>query len=345
MAWIQVHQQLKDHRKLLAAADELEIEPPHMLGLLTSFWLWALDNAPSGSLEGISNRNIARAAQWNKEPDTFVEAMKKMCIRDRARRFKHLTKTDRLRMEQQLKDGKGAKEIAENLGVHISTIYREKKRGQYEHRNSDWTTEIRYSPDIAHDRYRENLKAKGPELKLGKDRKLAEYIEHKIADEQYSPAAVLGRIKAKGLKFNTTISVNTLYSYIEKGVFLRITNKDLPVKGSRKREYRHTKAQSRAPKGESIEKRPEEINNRETFGHWEMDCVESAKGCTTTLLVLTERLSRREITRRMEAKKAENVVAELDALEKRYGELFPLIFKSITVDNGSEFANLSLIHI
>ena len=76
MAWIQVHQQLKDHRKLLAAADELEIEPPHMLGLLTSFWLWALDNAPSGSLEGISNRNIARAAQWNKEPDTFVEAMK-----------------------------------------------------------------------------------------------------------------------------------------------------------------------------------------------------------------------------------------------------------------------------
>lgn len=63
------------------------------------------------------------------------------------------------------------------------------------------------------------------------------------------------------------------------------------------------------------------------------------KGCTTTLLVLTERLSRREITRRMEAKKAENVVAELDALEKRYGELFPLIFKSITVDNGSEFAN------
>lgn len=75
MAWIQVHQQLKDHRKLLAAADELEIEPAHMLGLLTSFWLWALDNAPSGSLDGISNRMIARAAQWNGTPDVFVEAM------------------------------------------------------------------------------------------------------------------------------------------------------------------------------------------------------------------------------------------------------------------------------
>ena len=62
MAWIQVHQQLKDHRKLLAAADELEIEPAHMLGLLISFWLWALDNAPSGSLQGISTRMFARAA-------------------------------------------------------------------------------------------------------------------------------------------------------------------------------------------------------------------------------------------------------------------------------------------
>lgn len=76
MAWIQVHQQLKDHRKLLAAADELEIEPAHMLGLLISFWLWALDNAPSGSLEGISSRMIARAAQWSGNPDELVSALK-----------------------------------------------------------------------------------------------------------------------------------------------------------------------------------------------------------------------------------------------------------------------------
>ena len=75
MAWIQVHQQLKDHRKLLAAADELGIEPPHMLGLLISFWLWALDNAPSGSLNGINNRMIARAAQWSTDPDAFVAAL------------------------------------------------------------------------------------------------------------------------------------------------------------------------------------------------------------------------------------------------------------------------------
>ena len=82
MAWIQVHHQLKDHRKLLAAADELEIEPAHMLGLLISFWLWALDNTPSGSLEGISNRMIARAAQWDGNPDELVEVLKNSGLLD-----------------------------------------------------------------------------------------------------------------------------------------------------------------------------------------------------------------------------------------------------------------------
>ena len=76
MAWIQVHQTLKDHRKVYAAADALDIEPAHALVLIVSFWLWALDNAPSGSLDGISNRMIARAAQWNGNADEFVEALK-----------------------------------------------------------------------------------------------------------------------------------------------------------------------------------------------------------------------------------------------------------------------------
>ena len=75
MAWIKIHQQLKDHRKVFAAADELEICHVHMIGHIVSFWLWALDNAPSGSLEGISHRMIAKAAQWEKDPELFVDAL------------------------------------------------------------------------------------------------------------------------------------------------------------------------------------------------------------------------------------------------------------------------------
>lgn len=76
MAWIQVHQTIKDHRKTYYASDALDIQPAHMLGLLVSFWLWALDNAPAGDLQGISNRTIARAAGWPEaDADRFVDSL------------------------------------------------------------------------------------------------------------------------------------------------------------------------------------------------------------------------------------------------------------------------------
>ena len=77
MAWLQVHQTLKDHRKTFDSADMLEIKPAYMIGLLTCFWLWALDNAPSGNLAGISARTIARAAGWPEDDaDNFVSSIK-----------------------------------------------------------------------------------------------------------------------------------------------------------------------------------------------------------------------------------------------------------------------------
>lgn len=151
------------------------------------------------------------------------------------RHFYHLTHDDRIKIEALLKEKHTPKEIANNIGCHISTIYRELKRGRYEHRNSDWTTEERYSPDIADEKYRENLAAKGPRLKIGNDIELAEYIENKIVNEKYSPGAVLGEIKHKGITFSVTISKTTLYSYIDKGIFLHLTNKDLPVKKNEKK--------------------------------------------------------------------------------------------------------------
>ena len=90
------------------------------------------------------------------------------------RRFKHLSKSDRIRIETLNNDGKAPKEIAEVVGVHISTIYRELQRGQYTHRNSDWTEETRYSSDLSEMKYRANLAAKGADLKIGNDRRLAE---------------------------------------------------------------------------------------------------------------------------------------------------------------------------
>lgn len=255
------------------------------------------------------------------------------------KKFHHLTRDDRLKIEALLKAKQTPQEIAENIGVHVSTIYREQKRGRYTHMLTDLTTEERYSPDIADEKYRNNLAEKGPGLKIGNDIKLATYIENKIVNDKYSPDAVIGEIKHKGIEFSVTICTTTLYSYIDKGLFLTLTNENLTVKGNRKKKKKKVVRQrARAQKGDSIEKRPEEVESREEFGHWEMDTVVGTQGeSKKSLLVLTERKTRKEVIIELKRHTTENVVRALNGLERRMGAMFYKVFKTITVDNGSEF--------
>ena len=227
---------------------------------------------------------------------------------EKGRRFSHLRWKDRLKIEKMLKEGHKVKEIAAALHVDSTTIYREIKRGKTVQRTTELIDREIYCPDVAENKYRANLAAKGPALKLGNDYKLAAYIEQKIVEERYSPEAVLLKIKEERLTFSVTLSKWTLYSYITKGVFLGVTNKSLPRKGKKKNKgYRKVRA-AHLPQGDSIEDRPEEIAERAIPGDWEMDTVVSCKKDAARLLVLTERMFRR-------------------------------IVRTITVDNGSEFAD------
>lgn len=257
--------------------------------------------------------------------------------------YKHLTRTDRLRIEKWLKKGASKKEIADRLRVHVSTIYRELARGEYERLDGQtWEMETAYSPDIAEEKYRAYLKEKGPDLKIGSNQVLADYLEKVMSEEGYSPAAAIAKAKEDGYEVN--ISIPTLYSYIEKGVFLALTAEQLPRHGKTKKKYKKVQPQndaSRAPAGESIEKRPEEVNNREIFGHWEGDTVYSGKKKKTksALFTITERKTRQEIIIKVPNREAETIVKAIDALERKWGAVdFRAIFKSITFDNGTEFA-------
>lgn len=259
--------------------------------------------------------------------------------------YKHLTFTARLQIEAGLKMKMPVKQIAAKVGVHISTVYREIKRGvyrkkigYYDHYGYErrYRYKETYSPDIAEKRYRDFLAAKGAPLKIGNDYALADYIEHKIVKEKYSPDAVIGEIRRRGIPFKTSICTATLYSYIDKGVFGELSLQHLFQKGKKRQRKQRETTIARPPKGTSIEKRPKEIQKRTEFGHWEMDCV-----CGSTknvLLVLTERMTRKEIIIPMPSQKAINVVSALNMLELKYGKMFERVFKTITVDNGSEFS-------
>ena len=254
--------------------------------------------------------------------------------------FKHLKWADRISIETMLNNGHKVTEIAEYLGVNRSTVYREMKKGQYSHRNSDYTEELRYSSDLGQKNHDWAAQGKGRSLKIGADVKLAEFIEQIIIDEKYSPEAALAAAKHSGIAFHTTISVRTLYRYIDEGMFLKLTNKHLPIKGKRKRRNKRLQTQKRASAGQSIDKRPSEVKSRKTFGHWEMDTVKGKRGVTKScMLVLTERKTRDEIIIKLKDAKAESVVEALDRLERKWGDMFSKVFRSITVDNGNEFSD------
>lgn len=255
------------------------------------------------------------------------------------RHFKQLSKSDRIKMEALLNAGHSKAEVAKQLHFHRSTIYREYEKGKYIHRNFDYTEEERYSSDLGQSVHDWNEQGKGRTLKIGNDIELAECIENKIVNEKFSPEAVLADIANGEKKFKTMISVRTLYRYIDKGIFLKLTNKELPVKGRRKRHNKKVKVQKRASAGESIENRPEEINTRETFGHWEMDTVKGKRGVTKScMLVLSERKTRNEIIIKLNDQTSDSVVKAVDLLERKWGAMFKKVFKTITVDNGVEFS-------
>ena len=71
-----------------------------------------------------------------------------------------------------------------------------------------------------------------------------------------------------------------------------------------------------------------------------MDTVVGLRGKSKkSLLVLTERKTRKEIIMELKRHTAAEVVKSLNKLERKWGKMFYKVFKTITVDNGSEFAD------
>ena len=75
MAWLEIHQSLTTHRKTMYLAAILGIPRAHATGLMVTFWLWALDNAPSGDLDCLPPELIEMAAQWEGERGVLLDAM------------------------------------------------------------------------------------------------------------------------------------------------------------------------------------------------------------------------------------------------------------------------------
>jgi len=144
------------------------------------------------------------------------------------------------------------------------------------------------------------------------------------------------------VKRSEIVCTKTLYNYIDLGL-LFVKNAGLPMKLRRNTKSTMVKRHKKKL-GRSIEERPNSINNREEFGHWEIDTVIGEKsGNDCVLLTILERKTRNAIARKIASKTADAVMNELRNIRNVYGDQFSQVFKIITGDNGSEFADLSTL--
>jgi len=265
----------------------------------------------------------------------------KESIRDN-RKGKHLTKEDRIIIETMLRNKHKIIEISDYLGRSVRCIQREVKAGMVKHLNSDLTTGMVYNADRGQDVHDLKATRKGPQLKLEKYPETIEYIKDRITKDKWSPDVVANNMKEKNMP--GAVCTKTLYNNIDQGVIKGVSNDKLWEKIYRKKHKkchirRHKK--HNAPRT-SIEERPPEVEEREEFGHWEIDLIVGGKDTSRpVLLTLIERKTRRLIIRKLPDKTQSSVIKALRSVESNMGvNKFKATFKSITADNGSEFLDV-----
>lgn len=261
-----------------------------------------------------------------------------MCHLDytkKKKKYKHLIYVERTMIERWYnKDKKSVKEIAKLLNKSERTIRRELNRGKVITKDSLWRDVKGYSAQIAQEAYKENLKAKGRELKIGSNIKVIKRIEKMIKEEKKSPEVIEYELKEEGI---LEITGRTIRNYIYDGNVFEIEKDDMIYNKHKKSKNKDKRIAKHTPPERSIDNRPKEANERSKYGHWEGDLVIGKRKKGSVLLTLTERKTREEIIIKIKGKKEEYVIKAINGLERKYGKIFYNKFKSITFDNGVEF--------
>ena len=254
------------------------------------------------------------------------------------RKGQHLSFAHRILIQTRLKDGWTANRIAREIGCAPNTVRNEIKRGTV----ALYTGNIfRYKAAAGQAAYEQNRQACCRHYDLLPKAEFISFVEQKFFREGWSLDACVGFALKEGLFTREQIvCAKTLYRYTDLGL-LGVKNIDLPQKLCRNPK----KAKNRKNKrilGRSIEERPEVVNNRSEFGHWEADLViGSKKGNDDALLTMIERKTREYWMIRVPGRDPKGVMDAIDTLRSRYSEHWNDIFQTITTDNGSEFSMLS----
>lgn len=249
------------------------------------------------------------------------------------RSFSQLSETERVKIEVLLQEGKTKQQIADKLGRHVSSIYREVNRNTpkrstgakvYTALNAQRQTALRHKLKPKHCRFTSKMKR---QVKLLMER------------ERLSPELIVGSLKRKG---EATVSVETIYSWIWRCKHGH-KRADREYKELHRYLRHHGRRQKRRNKKDnwgclqhrvSVEKRPKLINKRTRIGDKEMDIVLGSNH-RPGLLILQDRKTRFTRIAKLNGKSAPYIEKKINQLMKR----FEWGVRSITTDNDLAFAH------
>lgn len=238
--------------------------------------------------------------------------------------YKHLDSTDREEISIMLAQGFSQNDIAMRINRHPSTISREIRR------NGSSIRSTRYRSNRAQQRADDRNQLSHAKIRL-KSEIIQDYVVFHIK-QGMTPEQIAGRIGIDLPGCSTNYESIYLFIYNERPdltVFL--------VYGKRKRQKRPIKQGKRMvkiPNRVMISERPEDVNSRQTYGHWEADTVISRKS-KSALVVVRERKMHITLIKKIPRKTAAYMKKAVIQMLRRFPPSFVI---TITFDNGLENA-------
>ncbi len=241
--------------------------------------------------------------------------------------YKRLDYLKRCKIQAFWKAGYTQQRIADEIGVHKSTISRELNRNItfVRTRLGYWDYKADYAQSFADQR----KKLKPKFIKFNEHVKA--FIIEKIEDE-WSPDQISGYAKRHNL---FSLSHEWIYQFIlqdkkQGGILYKHLRHQ--HKKYRKR-YGSPKRLGSIRNRRFIDERPIIVDEKSRIGDWEIDTI-IGKNHHQAIVSIVERKSKFTILKKVNRKTAKNVSeATVNALKKFRGKVL-----SITADNGSEFA-------
>jgi IS30 family transposase len=235
--------------------------------------------------------------------------------------YKHLSYEERIQIQTLLKEKLSVRKIAERLDRKPSTISREIKRNFWD------ACRIEYNSSCADRKCKERkVKANQKRVKKMQNGQIQSYtISHlKLG---WSPEQIAGRISKDYPGLN--VSHETIYQYVYKQgeSLIKLLPRKKPKR--QKRDGLNKNRKIIIPDRVSIDERPDMINKRIEYGHWESDSIVS-KQSSASLNTMVERKSGYLKLTKIDSNTSANTK------ETIIRKMVKMPIKSITYDNGLE---------